>query len=194
MIMKKYIFIALLLIVPFMSHADGGFLNVHVNVYNQNGGTLKPKNMTWKVSYDGHEDFITGSIQGYEFPYHTSVSEPLTYSVTPVIDTVGVQSQYSAKLEEKTRLGCSDTLDAKRMTLVDCTIYFFDDQTFVPAPALMLPEPMLPIVESASIPVLQLPAVITSESIQTQISQIKEMIRLLQLLLDLQMQLEAQQS
>lgn len=126
-----------------VASADGGFLNVTVNVHNANGGTLKAEEVSYAVNYNNNStselylsDILTGNVQAFGFPKHVILtnSDEITYQVVPI-----VPAGYVAKLSETAHYGCGDTLTSIQMKLVNCTIYLSDDN-YVAPPAASAPQ------------------------------------------------------
>lgn len=175
-------------LVPMISHADGGFLNVDIKVYNQQGGNLTDKDMSYEVRYNENGnpnnrfvEVLQGSIQGYNFSENTDLVR-FDYQVVPI-----VPQGYSVKLNDKPTLGCSDTLTSSQMKSVNCTVYYFDDSFYEqlvtsPAPS--------PVVSPSPQPVTEL-SVPNTEQLEAQIAQLLQMIDLLRQLIALQSQLNA---
>lgn len=169
---------------PLVSFADGGFLNVDVKVYNQRGGSLTDKDFSYQVVYGPFSDTLNGSTQAFNFPKYNDTGV-FNYQVVP-----NVPQGYVVKLDTKEKLGCSDTLDSKRMTLVNCTVYFFDDTFVVEAPAPVVVATPTPALVSAPVTVQPTELIVPdTATLEAQIAQLLQMIELLKQLIVLQTQL-----
>lgn len=104
---------------PMLASADGAFLNVSLTVSNENGGTLAAKDFQYEIRYDGAVETLTGPIQAYDFKEHNDAN-PLSYSVYPK-----PRSGYTLRNGET---GCTGEVAPRRLPLITCTIYAFDDQ------------------------------------------------------------------
>ena len=165
-----------LFLLPMVSQASGGYLNVNIYSDTQHGGEVKASDISYEVHYDGTFDVLTGSVQGYDFPRHTyNVIEgdiPLTYWVNPV-SIPG----YSIKLGKG---GCNDTFDRAKdraIRISSCSIYVADNN--------------LEVLQMEDVRDFEEVPFVTTTELNAQIAQLMQMIDLLKQLIALQGQLSA---